>query len=141
MDQHGQDHPLVAVAPGRVGVAGANRVAMAGLAIDLAAGVTLDGIVADQGHATGRDQVAQNEAAQQATEVEAGPGSRGEDALVGGAVAGSQAADGAQEVGHGAPTGGEDGGDEQELEPSERRGGEGWRQGQQQRCGLGRQSR
>ena len=45
-DQDGQDHPLVPPAPGRVGVAGADGVAVAGLAVDLLATVFGDGVIA-----------------------------------------------------------------------------------------------
>src|SRR5262245_4226839 len=72
-DQDRQGDPLVAVAEGGVRVAGADRVTVSGLAVNLAAPVLTDGIVADEGDGPGRDQMPQEEARQQAGKVKAGP--------------------------------------------------------------------
>src|SRR5581483_2628402 len=70
-DQDGQDDPLVAVPPSRVGLARTDGVAVPGLAVDPAAGVAVDGVVADQGDAAVGDDVPQEEAAQQASQADA----------------------------------------------------------------------
>jgi hypothetical protein len=61
-DQHGQDDPLMAVTPSGEGVAGAYRVAVPGLAIDLLALMAIDGVVADEGDGSGGEPVADEEA-------------------------------------------------------------------------------
>jgi hypothetical protein len=101
----------------------------------------LDGVVADEGDPAVGDEVPEDEPAQPATELQAGPRGGGQDALVAGPVAVGQIADGADEVRDGAPAGGQDGGRQQQLEPAEGRGGEGGSQGQQEGRGFRRQSR
>jgi len=88
-------------------VAGADRVAVAGLAIDLAAAVLTDGIVADQGDRPGGEQAPQEEACEQAGEAEAGPAGSGEDAPEATSIAPGEGPRGAQEVGDGVAAGGE----------------------------------
>jgi hypothetical protein len=94
-DQDTQDDPLVAVAPGGVALGGADGVAVTGLAVDLPAGVAIDGIVADEEHRAGGEQVFEQEGGQGAAELGAGPRGAGEDALVVGAMAWGERAEGA----------------------------------------------
>ena len=124
-DQDGQDDPLVPPAPGGVAVAGADRVAVAGLAMDLPAGVLGDGVVADQADAALGPEVPEDEAGQEGGQGQAGPLGQGEDAVVAGGVAFGEAGDGAQQVADGASAGGEDGGHAQQLGADEGGGGEG----------------
>src|SRR5262249_52497381 len=123
--------PAVAVAPGGVALGRAHRVAVPRLAVDLLALVAVYRVVADQQHgAVGRQQ-AQNQAAEAAGQRQAGPAGGGEGAVVAGAVTRCQAAQGAQEVGDGAPAGGEGGREGQQGEAVEGGGGEGGGQWQQ----------
>src|SRR5262249_23660716 len=123
-DEYSQDDPLVAVPPGRVALGGADGVAVAGLVVDPLALVPVHGVVADQHHRPGGQQVLQDEGGQGAAEVEAGPGGAGEGGLVGGAVAGGETAEGAQEVGDGAAAGGGECRDGQQGETVDGGGGE-----------------
>ena len=98
---------------------------MARLAVDLLPLVAVRGVVADEDYRAARGQVAQQEVRQLQAEVQAGPGGRGQDALVVGAVARCHRPESAEEVGDGAPAGGEDGGDGQQLQAQEGRRGAG----------------
>ncbi len=89
---------------------------MAGLAVDVLAGVALDGVVADEGHPAGGDEASEEEAAQGTGQLQAGPVGGGEDALIGGAMARGQGSEGAEQVGDGASTGGQDGRAEEDDE-------------------------
>src|SRR5262245_22602844 len=107
-DEDRQDHPPMPPTPGGVGVAGADRVAVSRLAIDLAPGVAVDGVVADQDHRPFGGEPAEDVAGQGAAEPQARPGGPAEDALVVGAVTWGELAEGAPEVVDGAAAGGED---------------------------------
>src|SRR5579875_1380649 len=126
--EDGEDDPSMAPPPGGVGVAGADRVAVPCLAVDLAAGVAVDGVVADQDHRPLGGEPAEDEARQGAAQPQARPGGAAEEALVVGAVAGGQSPEGTPEVVDGAPPGGEDGRDQQEGEAPGGRPGERGRQ-------------
>jgi hypothetical protein len=136
-DQDREDDPLVAVPPSRVAVSGAHRVAVAGLAVDLLAGVAVDGVVADQDDSPLGHQVVQEEPCEGAAQFEGRPGGTGEDALVVGAVARREGAEGAQQVGDGAAAGSQEGGEQQGDEPAVGRLGESGRQRGDEREGLG----
>jgi hypothetical protein len=88
-------------------------------------------VVADQHHRAVGRELAQHQAAEGAGQGQAGPAGGGEDALVAGAVARRQAAEGAQVVGDGAPAGSEQRRESQQGEAVEGGGGEGVRQRQQ----------
>jgi hypothetical protein len=127
--QDGQDDPLVAPAPGGVGVAGADRVAVPGLAVDFATGMLGDRVIADQADPALGPEVPEEEAGQEGGQGQAGPRGQGEDAVVAGGSAVGQAGDGAQQVADGAAAGGDDGGHAQELGADEGGGrGEGGRE-------------
>ena len=118
-------------------MAGSDRVTMAGLAVDLAAGVAVDRVVADQDdRLIGGDQ-GHHEPRELASQPECGPSGTGEDPLVGGAMPPADRRGGAKDVGDGTPAGGEDGRAEQGDEPMGRRLGEDRREGIEHRLGLG----
>ena len=95
----------------------ANGVAVPGLAVHGPAGVPIDGVVADQLDRPVGDDVFEQEPHQGAAEREAGPGCSGQDAAVTGNVSGCQLAEGAQQVGDGAPAGRQDGSGQERGEP------------------------
>jgi hypothetical protein len=78
-DRHGQDDPLVTVSPGGVAGGGSDRVAVTGLAVDLLAGMAIDGVVADEEDRAIGDQVGAEEAGRDAAEPRGRPGGAGED--------------------------------------------------------------
>src|SRR5262249_23743993 len=125
LDQDGQDDPLVPPAPGGVAVAGADRVAVAGLAVDLPAGGLGDGVIADQADPPLGPEGLGREAAQDGGQGQGGPPGQRQHPVVAGRVALGQVGDGAEQVGHGAPAVGNDGGDTQQLRAGEGGGGEG----------------
>ena len=94
----------------------AHRVAVAALAVDLGAAVLGDGIVARQGDGPVGDEVVEDEPRQEASQSERGPTAFGEDAVIAGGISGSQPRDGAEQVGDGAASGGQDRGHEQDEE-------------------------
>jgi hypothetical protein len=128
-DQHGQHHPLVAPAEGSERVAGADRVAVAGLAEDLVAWVFGDRVVTGQQDTAFRHEVVKDPTAKAAGQPPAGPAPFGEDFVVAGGVAGGQGAEGAQQVADGTTTDGEDGGQGQDDHAQEGGPGEGTSQG------------
>src|SRR4051812_31585149 len=89
-DQDGQDQPLVPPAEGREGVAAADGVAVAAFAVDLVAGVLIDGVVGSQEDGACTDEVVEDPAGQGAGEPPRGPAAVGEDAVIIGGIAGSQ---------------------------------------------------
>src|SRR3954447_25520436 len=72
-DQHGQDHPFVAITPGGVVMAGADGIAMTSLAVDLATGMAINGVIADQSDAAGGDKALEYESTQGTGQLKAGP--------------------------------------------------------------------
>jgi len=120
-----------------VGVGRADGVAVPGLAVDRAAGVTVHGVVADEHDRAVRDDVVEQEPGEGGPELDAGPRGSGQDPVVAGRVAGGEVADGAEEVGDGPPAGRQDGGHQEGREPVERRGGEGREEGQRHGAGFG----
>jgi hypothetical protein len=112
-DEDREDDPLMAVASSGVGVRGPNGVPMTGLAVNRPPGVPVDGVVADQGHGTFGEKAVEQETNQATSQMEARPGRAGEDALVVGPVPGGEVPEGAEEVGDGASTRGQQGSDEQ----------------------------
>ena len=104
-------------------MAGADRVPVPGLAVDLATGATIDGVVADEHDGPLRGDQGRAEPTKLAGQVEGRPPCGGGDPLVGGAVAPGQRCGGAGDVGDGAPPGGEEGPAEEGDEPVERRWG------------------
>jgi len=67
----------VAVPPGGVAVAGADRITVAGLAVDESPGMAVDGVIADQGDGlVGRDH-GQDDPSELAGQAECGPLGRG----------------------------------------------------------------
>src|SRR5262249_15814102 len=112
--QHGQDDPLVAIAPGSIAVRGADGIAVTGFAVDPFAFMAIDSVVADETyHAVGQD-IAKQEVGKQDAQLDAGPGGGGEDALIAGRMAVTEGAEGAQQVSHGAAAGRQHGGGHQE---------------------------
>jgi len=107
--QHGQDDPLVAVAPGGKAVAGTDRITVSGLAVDLASGMTIDRIIAHQDHGLLGGNQGQDEAAELTGQVEGRPLGGGKDSLIGRDKPLSQRSGGAEDVGDGASPGSEDG--------------------------------
>lgn len=100
----------MAVTPGRVGVGGADGIAVPRFAVDLFALVAIDGVIANEGKGAIGEKMADDESSQEASELESGPGSGGEDTLIAGFVALGKRSEGSQEVGDGASSGGEQGG-------------------------------
>src|SRR5208337_2370148 len=85
-DKHGQGDPLVPPAVGGEGVSGTDRVAMATLAVNVLAGVLLDGVVASQfdgalGYKPGEDLLGKT-----TCQRPRGPAVAGEDAVITGGV-------------------------------------------------------
>ena len=80
--------------------------------------------VADQVHRAVGDEAVEHQPHQGAAESEAGPAGAGQDALVAGPVPGGEMAEGAEHVGHGAPTGRQQRADQECREPLVRRVGE-----------------
>ena len=74
-------------------MAGAHRVAMPRLAVDLLAAMLGNGVVADQADDAAGPEVADHEAAEQAGQEQAGPLGGGEDAVVAGGVTVGQIGD------------------------------------------------
>jgi hypothetical protein len=110
---------------------------MAGLAVDLAPGVAVDGVIADQGDGlAGRDQ-GQDQTRKAAGQPECGPFGEGKDPLIGGAVPFGQRCGGAEEVGDGAATRGEDSRAGEDDEAMEGRPGEDRGEGVEQGSGFG----
>ena len=95
----------MAVTPGRVGVGGADGIAVARFTVDLFTLVAIDGVVAHKGNGTIREKMADDESSQEASEMECGPRSGGEDALIAGLVALAEGAECSQEVGDGSSSG------------------------------------
>ena len=89
------------------------RVAVTALAIDLGAAALVDGIVAGQEDGPIGDPMIEDEAGQDC-EGESGPTTLGEDAVEAGGIAVGQAGGRAEQVGDGAASGGQDGGEEQD---------------------------
>ena len=120
-DEHRQDDPLVAVPPGGVAVAGSDRITMPGLAVDLASGMTIDRIIADQDDRLIRRDQGQDEATKLTGQLEGGPLGGGKDPLISGDVPLGQGGGGTEDVGNGASSSGEDG----RAEEGDK-AGEGW---------------
>ena len=136
--EHGQHDPLVAIPPGGVAMAGADRVAMPGLGVGLDAGVGLDGIVADEWNGPVGGDEADDRPAGPAGQPRGGPGGGGGDASGGGRVTGGRRCGGAREVGDGAPAGGEAGRAGRGQEPPGGASGGGGRRRVLERPGLDR---
>ena len=116
LDQDRQDDPFVPPAIGGEGVGRAHRIAMAALAVDLGAAMLVDGIVAGQEDGAVGDVMVEDELRQEACQRQRGPASFREDAVIAGGISRSQAGHGAEEVGDGASSGGQDRRDEQDEE-------------------------
>jgi hypothetical protein len=112
------------VPPSRVGVGGADGVAVAGLAVDLLARVGLGGVVNDQEDRAAGEELPDEVAGQGESQSEGGPLRGREESLVAGAVPAGEASEGPTEVGDRAPPGGQDRRDEDELEADQTRVGE-----------------
>src|SRR5262249_245781 len=128
-DQQRQDDPLVPPAIGRERMGGADRVAVAALAVDPGPGMFGDGIVAGQ-----FDRAAGGEAVRDSGDVAArqpagGPGAGGGGTGITAGVARGQGAQGAEQVGDGAAADGEDSGQRQQDEAPMSRSGQGRGQG------------
>jgi hypothetical protein len=109
---------------------------MAGFAVDLASGMAVDGVIAEEDHGMVVRHQGQDEPAELASQSESRPRRRGEDPLRGGAVSVSQWCGGAKQVGDGASPGTEDGRSEQGDESGEGRCGEDRRKSFEQREGF-----
>jgi hypothetical protein len=114
-------------------MAGTHRVAVAGFAVDLAAGMAFHRVVTDDGNGAVGDEAAEDQAGQEAGQLQARPVGRRENALVTGAVAVAQGARGTEQVGDGAPSGCQDRSGEEELEAVPSRRVKGRRQREQER--------
>jgi hypothetical protein len=134
--QDGEDDPLVAVPPGGVAVAGADRVAVPGLAVDALTWVAVDGIVTGQEDRLVGGHQRDDEAAEATGQPHGGPGGGGEDALVGCGVAVGDGRDDAEQVGDGPSPGAQQRGAHQQGEATEGRPGEGGSEGLEDREGL-----
>ena len=134
--EHRQHDPAMAVLPGGVGARGADRVAVPGLAVDLAARVAVDGVIPDQGHRPVRDQMGEDGAGQGTPEAQPRPRGPREDALIVGAMPRRQRAQAAEQVGDGAPALRADGRGQEGGEASGGGPGEVGREGREQRRGL-----
>lgn len=108
---------------------------MPALAVHVRPLVPVDGVVADQHDGTIGNHVVEQEPHQGAAQSGTGPGRAGQDAPVVGRVPGGEMPEGAQQVGDGAPTGREDGPDQQCRGPLV--GGAGEMQGQNLHQGVG----
>jgi hypothetical protein len=86
---------------------------VAGLAVDLLAGVPVDGVIADQDDGALGGQEVQEEARECAAPFEGRPWWARQQALVVGAVPRREGSEGAKQVGDRAAAGGEDGGEQQ----------------------------
>lgn len=75
---------------------------MTGFSIDLASRMAFHGVIADHGDRAVGDEAAQDQAGQQAGQVQTGPAGPRADALVAGAVALAEGTDRPKEVGDGA---------------------------------------
>jgi hypothetical protein len=73
-DEDGQDDPLVAVPPGRVGMSGPDRIAVSSLAIDLGSSVPIDGVVPDENDGSSGNELSEEECSQKTGQFECGPG-------------------------------------------------------------------
>ena len=135
-DEDGEGDPLVAVTPDGVGVAAADRVAVAGLAVDLTAGVAVHGVVTDQHDRPVGDEGVQQQAGQRAAQAEARPGGTRQDAAVVGGVARGEVAERAQQVGDGVAAGGQQRGRQQGGETRGRGSGELRQQGGEHGSGF-----
>ncbi len=127
----------MAVPPGGEAVAGADRITMPCLAVDLASGVTIDRIIADEDHGLIGGNQGQNQATKLAGQAEGGPLGGGKDPLVGGDMSLGQRGSGAEDVGDGASPGGEDGRAEEGDEAMERRSGKNGGESIEQWLGFG----
>lgn len=130
--QDRQDDLLVAVPSGGLAVAGADRLPMPCLAVDLPSGVSIDRIIADEDHGLIGGDECQDEATKLAGQMKGGPLGGGEDPLVGGYMPVGQRGGGAADVDDGASSGGEDGRAEEGDEAMERRSGVNWDKGLEQ---------
>lgn len=101
-----------------------NRVPVPPLAVHLWPLVTIDGVIANQAHRPVGDEAVEHQPHQRAAQFEPGPRGALEHSLVAGAVPGGEVAQGAEQVGHGAPTGGQHRADQERREPLVRRVGE-----------------
>src|SRR5439155_24166148 len=97
-----------------VTMAGANGVAVATFAVDLVAGVLIDGVIGGQISRASRDEASENPASEAAAQSEHRPTAAGEEAMKTGRITRSQQADGAQDVSDGVAANGQDSGDQQE---------------------------
>lgn len=97
----------MAVTPGGVGVRRADGIAVACLAVDLLALMTIDGIIADEGDGSVRDKACDDEACQQAGQPKTGPRGGGEESLIGGLVSLGQGSECAEKIGDGSSSAGE----------------------------------
>ena len=106
-DQDCQDDPLVAPAIGGVAVGGADGVAMAPLAVDLGAAMLIDGVIAGQRNGACGDEATQDQIGQAVSHGPQRPAAPREDAVIAGGMAGSETADGAEQIGDRAASGSE----------------------------------
>ena len=125
-DKHGQGDPLVPPAVGGEGVSGTDRVAMATLAVNVLAGVLLDGVVASQfdgalGYKPGEDLLGKT-----TCQRPRGPAVAGEDAVITAGVSRSQRAQTAEQVGDGVSPQSQDRGEGKEDESVMGRMRESW---------------
>src|SRR5205085_11181530 len=81
------DEPLVPPAEGGVAVAGAHGVAVAAFAVDLVAGVLIDGVIGGQVNRAGGNEVIEDPAGEAAAQAEKGPAAAGEEAVLTGRIA------------------------------------------------------
>lgn len=126
----------MAVSPGGEAVAGADRVTVTGLAVDLASGMAIDGVVAGQDHGLVGGDKGQDQAGQTAGQLQGRPLGGGENSLVGGAVPVTEGPGGSEQVGDGSATGAEDGRAEEGDEAIKSRGREDGGKSDEQRLGF-----
>src|SRR5271157_4305605 len=125
-DKHGQGDPLVPPAVGGEGVSGTDRVAMATLAVDVLAGVFLDGVVASQFDGAVGYKPGEHLLGKTTCQRPRGPAVAGEDAVITAGVSRSQRAQTAEQVGDGASPQSQDRGEGKEDESVMGRVRESW---------------
>jgi len=106
---------------------------MSAFAINVLAAMFVHRVVAGQDDGSIRQQVFENPASQELGQPPTRPASLREEAAVAGGIAGNERSQGAQEVGDGVASDGQDGGTEQEREAQGRGFGEGVRESVAQR--------
>jgi hypothetical protein len=110
---------------------------MSCLAVDVLALVPVNGVIADQGDDTVGEEMLKQKPGERASQRDSRPRRAGQDALVVGEMSRREMPEGANDVGDGAPPGGQHRADQQGREPLVRRVGEGEYDRLHQRARLG----